>query len=258
MAVSWIYYIEYISTTLFGVDIYRQPMQVFLLLILLIAGCFLIGIIYELNKDYKKRQSTETLLFLIGLIFLIPVIILGIISGLCYSVLGLPDLGILLTIIGMFPVQITYLCVNLFAIRMTFPKRYKVILVILVLLSVITVGSQLWAIDQGPPHFDIINFGIIYSLEVQIVRFTALILAAVFPISVFYYYAAKIREENKPRSNLSLWLGTGILCFVLAFQIPTIAPIFRIIQAFYLPAAIIFYVCFSMPEWFKKRIGWVD
>ncbi|MFX1450796.1 MAG: hypothetical protein ACFFCM_08140 [Promethearchaeota archaeon] len=258
MAVSWIYYFQYASATLFGADISRQPLQVIILVSLLIAGAFLIGIIYELNKNYKKSESIESLLFLIGMITLIPALIFGIVSGLCYSLLGLPDLGIMLQIIGMFPIQFTYMCVNLFAIRMTFPKRYKLVLVILLLLSAGTIGAQLWAIAQGPPHFDIINFGVIYSPEVQIVRFTTLIIIAAIPISVFYYYAAKVREENRPRSNLSIWLGTGILCFVIAFQITTIITLFRIMQLFYIPASIIFYVCFAMPEWFKNRIGWTE
>jgi hypothetical protein len=81
---------------------------------------------------------------------------------------------------------------------------------------------------------------------------------AVIPISVFYYYAVKIREENRPSSNRSLWLGTGIFCFALAILMLSVASVTRIFLVLYIPSSIIFYVCFSMPEWFKRRIGWTE
>ncbi|MFX1449744.1 MAG: hypothetical protein ACFFCM_02805, partial [Promethearchaeota archaeon] len=59
-------------------------------------------------------------------------------------------------------------------------------------------------------------------------------------------------------SNLSIWLGLGILCFATALLVATIIPTFQVIQVLYVPAAIIFYICFSMPEWFKRSIGWID
>ncbi|MFX1450797.1 MAG: hypothetical protein ACFFCM_08145, partial [Promethearchaeota archaeon] len=177
--------------------------------------------------------------------------------GLCYSVYGLFELGKLMIILTQIPAQFTYLCVNLFAIRMTFPKKYKIVLIILIILSVLMMGTVTWAVFQGYPYFQY-NFGIMFSLEVQIIRFICLVPIAVIPISVFYYYAAKIRDENRAQSNLSIWLGTGILCFCIIIILTSVATIFRLFQILYVPSAIIFYICFSMPDWFKRRIGWTE
>ena len=192
------------------------------------------------------------------MITLIPATIFGIISSLCYSTFGLPEISEIIVILTLFPMQFTYLTVNLFAISMTFPKRYKLILVILLILSVILIGTVIWAVISGPPFFNVINLSQVYSLNIQIIRFICLIPVAVIPISVFYYYAAKVREENRPTSNRSIWLGTGILSFALAVIVTSVTEVFRVFQVLYVPAAIIFYVCFSMPDWFKRRIGWTE
>ncbi|NVM04006.1 MAG: hypothetical protein HWN67_16865 [Candidatus Helarchaeota archaeon] len=256
MPISWEYGFQYTLNRFSGRSLFDQPIDLILLGALLVAFVFLIGIIRALYKDYKKTETVETLLFLLGMITLIPANIFGIVTNLCYSTLGMPEIAEIITIINLFPMQFTYLCVNLFAIRMTFPKRYKLILVILLILSVIMIGTVTWAITKGPPYFNVINFAQVYSLNIQIIRFICLIPVAVIPISVFYYYATKVREENRATSNRSIWLGTGILSFAIAVIIPTVAVELRVFQALYVPAAIIFYVCFSMPDWFKRRIGW--
>ncbi len=257
MTVSLEYYLYFISSKIAGTTFFNQPFEILMLVILLIAAAFLVGIIYELYKNYKRTESTETLLFLIGMISLIPANVLLVLMGLCYSVYGLFELGKLIIILTQIPAQFTYLCVNLFAIRMTFPKKYKIVLIILVSLSVLLIGTVTWATLQGTPYFHY-NFGVVYSTEIQIIRFICLIPIAVIPISVFYYYAVKIREENRARSNRSLWLGTGILFFCVIIILTSVATIFRLSQILYVPSAIILYVCFSMPEWFKTRIGWTD
>ncbi|MFX1450795.1 MAG: hypothetical protein ACFFCM_08135 [Promethearchaeota archaeon] len=258
MPITWDYYFQFTVNKLYGISTFSDPFELFMLIVFLIAFIFLLGIINALYKDYKKNKIIETFLFLLGMILLIPSNIFLILISLCYSTFGLPELGAFLTLIALFPSQITYLCVNIFAIRVTFPKRYKVVLVILLILSAATVGAQAWAIIVGSPYSRLINFSMVYSFEVQIIRYIGLVPIAVIPISVFYYYAIKVREENKARSSRSIWLGTGILFFALAVLIASVAGEFRIFQVLYLPAAIIFYVCFSMPDWFKRRIGWTE
>ena len=258
MPINWEYYIQFTANQVFGRSILAQPLELFMLMVFLVAFVFLIGIISALYKNYKKRESVETLLFLIGMITLIPSNIFAILGNLCFSTLGLPEFGILITMIALFPSQCTYLCVNIFAIRVTFPKRFKLILVILLILSVINISTLTWAILQGPPYVNIVNFATVYSLDIQIIRFFCIVPFAVIPISVFYYYAAKIRDENRPSSNRSIWLGTGILFFALAVLFASISSELRLFQTCYVPAAIIFNVCFSMPDWFKSRIGWTE
>ncbi len=258
MAVSWEYSLQYMSNMIVGSSLSSQLFELFMLSISLTAGILVAGIIYRLYKNYKKRESVETLLFLLGMISLIPANVLLTLQSLCYSTFGLPGLGELLTIITLFPAQFTYLCVNLFAIRMTFPKRYKIVLAILLVISAIYIGTQSWAVIQGPPYSNVLNFVTVYSFEIQVVRFLSVGTTAVIPIGVFYYFAVKIREENRPQSNLSIWLGTGILFFAIPVLITSVTAEFRIIQVLYIVSAIIYYICFSMPDWFKRRIGWPD
>ncbi|MFX0138359.1 MAG: hypothetical protein ACFFDN_32255, partial [Candidatus Hodarchaeota archaeon] len=234
MAVSWEYVFQYMSNMIFGSSLFSQAYELFMLSISLTTGILVVGIIYKLYKNYKQTESVETLLFLLGMISLIPANVFLTLQGVCYSTFGLPGLGELLTIITLFPAQFTYLCVNLFAIRMTFPKRYKIVLAILLVISVILIGTESWAVIQGPPYSTVRNFTTVYSFEIQIVRFLSLGATAVIPIGVFYYFAAKIREENRPQSNLSVWLGTGILFFAIPVLIISITPEFGIIQVLYL------------------------
>jgi hypothetical protein len=50
-------------------------------------------------------------------------------------------------------------------------------------------------------------------------------------------------------------MGIGLSCFGLGYLL-TFIPILAISLSFFLATTIIMYICFSMPEWFKNRIGW--
>lgn len=258
MAVSWEYYVQIALNSIFGPSTSFQLLSLISLIIFIIAGAFSIGIINELYKNYKQRATVETLLFLIGIITLIPSNIFLVLVNLFYWILVLPEIAEICILITLLLTQVTVLCIDLFAIRMTFPKRYKIVLFVLLLLAVINITTQYWATLQGPPYLIFYEYTTIYSIDIQIIRFITLVPVAVIPISVFYYYAVKIREENRAKSNRSLWLGTGILFFAFALLMLSIASVTRIFVILFIPSAIIFYLCFSMPEWFKRRIGWTE
>ena len=72
--------------------------------------------------------------------------------------------------------------------------------------------------------------------------------------------AIRVKEENPPASNRASWFGNAFLVYAIG-QVVEFAPFFPTefsvpLRITYVIAALIFYICFTMPEWFKKRIGW--
>ncbi len=257
MADDWFYSVQFYFVKIFGTSTVN-PIELISLVSLSVSGILLIGIIHALYTTYKKNKLIETLLFLYGMIFLIIGSVLAILVRFAYRNWGLRGLGDFLTFIMNISVLTCFILVNLFSIRVTFPKKYKNILVILLILSAIMVYTALLASDQGFPYIRVVDFVVVYSIEYMLIRFFCLLPFSIIPMSLFFYYAKKVRQEQRAHSNRSIWLGLGILCFVIPILVVAIIPIFQFIQVFFVPAALIFYVCFSMPDWFKKRIGWVE
>jgi len=255
MGVDWFYSLQFYSNQLFSHSILSNPVELITLVSLIISGIFLTGIIRALYTNYKENKLLETLFFLLGMICLIIAAVLAILVNFAYTTWGLPGLGTIVSIIMNIVVLVCILLVNLFSIRVTFPKRYKFLLAILLVLSAILVYTGVWATVQGPPLSRVIDFGLVFSLEFMLIRFFGLVVFSVIPISLFFYYAKKVREEKRAHSNRSIWLGLGILCFSIAILVASVNPSLQVIQIFYVPAAIIFYVSFSMPDWYKRRIG---
>ncbi len=257
MAVDWWYSLQFYFNKIFGTSSIN-PAELITLISLLISGIFLAGIIHALYINYMKNKLIETLFFLLGMICLIIASVFAIILRFILLNWGLRGLGDLISVIMGIIVLICIVLVNLFSIRVTFPKKYKNILVILLILSAILVYSGLWAAIQGPPHVRVIDFVVVFSPVFMLIRFFCLLPFSIIPISLFFYYAKKVRSEQRAHSNRSIWLGLGILCFATTILVTTVIPKLQLIQILFVPAAIIFYVCFSMPDWFKRRIGWTD
>ncbi|MFX1449746.1 MAG: hypothetical protein ACFFCM_02815 [Promethearchaeota archaeon] len=255
MAIDWEYTLNFYFNQLFSSS---DPFALIMLVSLAVSGIFLIGIIHALYLSYKKNKLIETLFFLVGMICLIIGAIFSIIVTFCYANWGLKGLGDLLSILMSIIILICIILVNLFSIRVTFPERYIIILVLLLFLSAFMVSTGLWATLEGPPHSRVINFGLVFSPVFALIRFFGLLPFFIIPVSLFFYHAKKVREEKRAHSNLSIWLGLGILFFSIDTLVASVYPRFLIIHVLYVPAAIIFYICFSMPDWFKRRIGWIE
>ena len=258
MAASWGYYLEYALNQVTQTSIFNDPFQLIMLVVWLVSGIFLAGLLWVLYRNYKKTDSVESLLFLIGLLLLLTSLVLYNVAIQSYSTLGSPELGDLLYIFIQFPVIAGALCFNIFAVRLTFEKHAKIVFSFVLILGIIYLGFIIWAIIQGPPYSNVVNFDIIYSLDISLIRLSTLFPILTIPALVFFYYAIVIRKEDKPKSTLSLLLGLGIVFFDIAFIFAPLAYELRFLQALVLPAPILFYICFSMPEWFKRRIGWPD
>ncbi|NVM03760.1 MAG: hypothetical protein HWN67_15630 [Candidatus Helarchaeota archaeon] len=257
MAIDWWYSVQFYSNKIFGTSIIN-PVQLITLVSISVSGIFLIGIINALYTNYKKNKLIETLLFLVGMICLIIAAVFGILVSFAYRDWGLRGLGDLFSICMNILVLSCIILVNLFSIRVTFPKKYKFILAILLILTAILVYTGLWAALEGFPYTRVVDFVVVFSLEFMLIRFFGLLPFSIIPISLFFYYAKKVRNEQRAHSNRSIWLGLDIICFATAIMIANVIPRFQFIQVLLVPAAIIFYVCFSMPDWFKRKIGWID
>ncbi|MFX1450041.1 MAG: hypothetical protein ACFFCM_04300 [Promethearchaeota archaeon] len=256
MLASWEYAYQYQLNRLFGQSTLNDPMALFMIIIFLIAGIFLIGMIRALYQNYIAVEAIETLLFLIGMLCLLIGVVFNVFRKLSYSTWGAPELGDILYLITNFSVLAGILCVDAFSVRVTFPEHFKAIFSFVLTITPIFLGILIWAVIQGPPNAHIVNFEVAISFEMNIIRNIFVLPICAIPATLFLYYAIKIRKENKPNSSRSFWLGMGVIFFDLAVLVPQYDIELNFFQIFFLPAAITFYVCFSMPDWFKRKIEW--
>ncbi|MHA1378358.1 MAG: hypothetical protein ACTSRG_08240 [Candidatus Helarchaeota archaeon] len=107
------------------------------------------------------------------------------------------------------------------------------------------------------------NFEIEYNyLWINILIYcTAIPIQLITPIT-FFIFTKRTRGENRGVSNRSLWLGLGTLCYAIGYTIEiarffltTLSNPFR---SFLTVATIILYIYFTIPEWFRNKIGWQD
>ena len=71
MLASWEYYLQFALNQIVGQSVLNDPIGFFMIIIFLVTGIFLIGMIRVLYRNYKETKAIETLLFLIGMIFLL-------------------------------------------------------------------------------------------------------------------------------------------------------------------------------------------
>ena len=240
-----------------------DPFLIIFMAIYLVAGVFLFLLLYRLYHNYKETKYQDVLDFLIGLLLLSISNIVFLLRRPAYEFLGMPQLGDLLTIILQIPSETGVLFISAFAMRFTFPEKTKVIIPVVAIVLIIKWFVEGFIIFLGFPHYFLVDYNIVYSLEYALIRLGMLIPLYVTPPAVFFYYGYKVRETSKPKSNRSIWLGFGMLCFAVPFllvpiAVVTLGHIFRLLEIFVLFAAIIFYIGFTMPDWFKTFIGIID
>ncbi|MFX0136152.1 MAG: hypothetical protein ACFFDN_21110 [Candidatus Hodarchaeota archaeon] len=213
--------------------------------------------IVKLFKKYKETKEKSTLSWAFSLLFIELALTFIIIENISYTVLGQPDFGRIISLIAISCIICVIINLNNFALSMTYPTHKNKLLIIVGVLGIISIFLVIYANILGPPYAEIRGFILTYDF-----RISYFILAFVIPNFfigpiIFFYFASKVREENRPKSNLSLWMGIGLTCFGFGY-VSTFIPILAISLSFFLATTIIMYICFSMPEWFKSRIGWVS
>ena len=259
---SLIYSIEFTLKELSGYSIFTDPLELFgTFLILIILGLTIL-ICFRLFKDYQKTNDQPTLSWALASFFLVFAIIFLIIEKLSYSSFGQPDFGRFVAMIASSCVSASLISFNNFAFHITYPKYRKLLDIIVAILGISYILILIYANIRGPPYADIVEFELVYDLSINYLIYPLLIpILSIGPI-VFFYFSSKSREESRPNSLRALWLGIGLLCFGLGYIVevaPFFPPILSIpLRGLFLATAIIMYVCFAMPQWFKNRIGWIS
>jgi hypothetical protein len=269
MAITWEQNFVFIVNKILGNSFFNNPVQLIGLIMMVVAaimGVFVLKTIYE---KYKSTKDIGFVIYLIAGIALFAAVISNIIMEIINSSLGLFDFTRYLAIFSQIFITIAAVCACIFAFRNTYPDRVKILTIIVIMLAVIANVALAWAIianvvtgkiAQTSSSFVIIT---IFPLEMLILIYCGAIPLAFWPAVVFFYFAAKVRKENKAKSSHSILFGISHSCIGFGyiftiFQIlpPQISPI--IVRSFYLAFIITITLCFTTPEWYKRRIGWVD
>ena len=100
---------------------------------------------------------------------------------------------------------------------------------------------------------------LVYSDTISIVALSFLIPPIAIPITVFFYYAAKVKDTSRPKSIRSTWMGIASIIVAVAYLTElagNIGVLTVIIRLLFLVYGVLMYNCFIMPDWFKRRINW--
>jgi len=263
MGASLQYYIWFYINKAVGYSILSNPYEL-IGLILILTGLVLVGILAGvLYKSYRQTKMKPTLYFFLAFVFFIIAAFFLFLEKLSYASMGSMLLGDISMILSMVTVGIAIIFIDLFAFHNTYPDHVRSLGSIIVIITCITFGIRLWGLYVGPPIMDIINFEIVYlDLGVNIILYGTIIPVIVIGPLTFYYFSIKSYKENKPNSIRSFWFGTGLLCFGVGY-IAEVAPFFPtefsiLFRSTYIISAIILYICFTMPDWFKDKIGWTE
>jgi len=216
----------------------------------------------HLYKNYRETKRAPTLYFLLCYIFFLIAGSLLIIEKLSFSTLGLPDLGVLMGIVALINVAIALVCGLRFVFLSTYPRHVNILNFLGAIVLAICFGTLIYAIITGPPNAHIQNYELIYSPIINFVVYITIVPLISIGTMPFYIYAFRMRNDDRPNFNRTFWLGTGVLIFLLGI-LAEIGPFFPSILSIPLRIAmllgtIIMYICFTMPQWFKDRIGWKD
>ncbi len=261
MGTSFQYQWELFLSQISNKSLLSNPIELYGIIVILIALVIVSLLTRVCLKSYKENQNIATLYFALAFVFLIAAAVFLFVEQLGYSSLGKPDIGDIGGIIATIAVGTSMVFIDLFAFQNTFPDKVKLFGIIVAIGSIIYVGTIDWAILTGWPVKDIVNFEIVYY-ETWI---NVLIYCTVPPIVLiapitFYYFAYKAQNENAPSASRSRFFGTGLLIFAIGY-IAELAPFFptvlsNLLRTTYLIAGIMLYIAFTMPDWYKKRIGW--
>ena len=245
------------------------------LLIIIVTMVVIILNVKVLLNSYKETKNISTLYFAFVFIFFIGAIVFLLVEKVT---LTLHDTNgtILMAILGGWSAILALIfsgcsivTINLFAFHNTFPERKKILVPIIGILATIYVFLLCYSIftsmHMGGVLAEIVLGEITYNNYISMWSFLALIPCAISGPVVFFYFSGMTRETNAPNSKRSFWMGFAITLFFIGYVIEVV-PIQHPIIAYlsipgrlcFLLAAYILNVCFSMPEWFKNRIGWTE
>lgn len=261
MASIW-YGIEFSWNKLLGYSILKNPMELIGFGIIIIVIGLIIFILNYLIKSYKETKMGTTLLWILGFSFLLVGIIFLILDKFSYSTLGNAPFGDLMAILAIITSGIGIVFFDVFAFHITYPEREKILTLLFSILAAIYIVTLCSAIIAGPPTADVVNYELVYIPIVNIIVYITLLPIMLIAPGILIYYYSRMRNKNRPNALRAFWMGIGLLAFAIEY-IAEAAPFFppRLaipMRVLFVIAGAILYICLSMPDWFKDRIGWTD
>jgi len=244
------------------------------LIIVIIAIIIDYSISLLLIKPYKRNKTRPTLIFILHFIFAATSMIFLIaeqgflmyFNG-AYEYWHIAKLTADLAYIVSAGAAIT---IAVFTFYMTFTKYKKVLTSIILGLSCIYVGVLLIAYipnySGNIGEYSFFEYSFIetisgyepkYSYITNLITMYTMIPIIIIGPILFYYYSAKIWKSDSAKGKRSLFMAIALTIVIISYAFELIElQISIFIRIGYIIYAILMYICFKMPEWFKKFIKW--
>ena len=228
------------------------------IIILLICTVLFIVLGVKVSQKYNETKTNVTLIFALNFIF--TAFALGSIAAnrFLLNTFSDPFLGIVFHNVAMGISLFILVLLDIFAFLMTYPERVRVLTLLVSILAVIIL---VFLLLNQPSINPLAGNELVYNDFVIIVILIFLIPLIVVPIGVFFYFSVKIKEISKPKSIRSTWMGIASIVITVAYLFElagNIGILTIIIRTLFLVYGILMYICFIMPDWFKKRINWEE
>ena len=246
-----------------GYSVLKNPLELIGLGIIVMALIMVAILAQQMLKSYRETKMTATLYWALAFLFLLIAVIFLIIEKVCFSTLGNQGFGRLMAVIALMTSGVAIVCFDLFAFHTTYPEKVPFLGTLVSILAAIYAGSLIYAIISGSADLARVeHYELVYSPTIDIIVYCTLLPIILLAPIIFFYYSGRMKEENPPNSKRSSWIGTGMLFFAIGY-VAEVAPFmpseFSIpMRIFFVLAAFVLWICFSMPDWFKNRIGWTD
>ncbi len=227
-----------------------------IMVVLLVEAVFFVRIML---RKYRESKNVVNLYFVVLIIDLFGAGICIFLEQISFDILLNDPLGRIFGTVLLIPTTIAGIIVNLIAFELTYPKKKRLLIIPIIILILIVDVAMAYAILSGVA---VEVGGVIADYGI----YTPIILIAEIPVffaplGTFFYFSYVTRKTSPPKSKRSFWLGFALLLFAvpyvseLIYRPPEIAVPLR---GLYLISATLLFICFAMPEWFKKYLKWED
>lgn len=224
--------------------------------VLLVEAIFFVRVML---RKYRESKNIVNLYFCVLIIDLIGAGICIFLEQISFDILLNDPLGRIFGTVLLVPTTIAGIVVNSIAFELTYPKRKKLLIIPIIILILIVDFLMAYAILTGVA----VEVG---GVIADYGMYTWMILVAEIPVffaplGTFFYFSYVTRKTSPPKSKRSFWLGFALLLFAvpyvseLIYRPPEIAVPLR---GLYVISATLLFICFAMPEWFKRYLGWKD
>ena len=191
------------------------------LLVVLIAVIINLTVAIKSFKSYKANKLTQTVLFAMTALFMALAMTFLVCEKIFLSaILSNGPFGLYFGSIAIVLSGFTVAAVVCFAFNMAWPRKYKLLTIIIIIPIIIYLalwmhsiwsdptGSIEWSGGSGEIKVDSITQTAVYFTMVPLL---------VIPVVVFFYYAIKIREKSPISSKRSWLLGLGVMTISIAY-----------------------------------------